>query len=392
MPKTAIPPGGMGQPTAKRLETGGWEIIVRFRYLNGEKSQVKRRARRKTDAIDAAQTEARRRIDAGRGYADDSLSRHTPVPQAVEAYIDSEISSESTRSIYHRHLKNHIKPEMKALQVGELTTPIAEKFLTSRTSGVHKSCRAILSGCWGWLARRGVVQYNVISTTSPAPRGRVQEHRVSTSTEVAALLAAAHAYHLGWVAPAILTLAGTGLRRAEVAAIRWDDMREVDGIIYLDAARLKKRDNVRELVALPDLLVAELLEWKKKNGTEFFFPGHPPTRPMRGESIKTGLARFLTWARDEQLSGAAVTPEIRAALPERVGPRDFRRGVATAITDTESLYAAAAQLGHSRSSITEAHYIRRPRQVDHRAAIGVLLGEKVPIKYQNNETPDQKTS
>lgn len=128
MPKTAIPPGGMGQPTAKRLDTGGWEVLIRFRYLNGEKSQAKRRARRKTDAIDAAQTEARRRIDAGRGYADDSLSRHTPVPQAVEAYIDSEISSESTRSIYRRHLKNHIKPEMRNLQVGELTTPIAERF------------------------------------------------------------------------------------------------------------------------------------------------------------------------------------------------------------------------------------------------------------------------
>lgn len=89
--------------------------------------------------------------------------------------------------------------------------------MTSRTPGVHRSCRAILSGCWGWLARRGVVQYNVIAATSPAPRGRVQEYRVSTYTEVVALLAAAHAYRLGWIAPAILSLAGTGLRRQEVA-------------------------------------------------------------------------------------------------------------------------------------------------------------------------------
>ena len=389
MPKTAISPGGMGQPIIKKLDTG-WEVIIRFRYLNGTRAQVKRRRRLKIEAIESAQTEARRLIDAGRGYADDELTRRTPIPEAVELYIDSEIAGEKTKAIYRRHLRNHIRPEMKELQVGELTTPMAEKFLTSRTPGVHKSCRAILSGCWAWLARRGIVQYNVLAATSAPPKGRVQEYRVSTTTEVVALLAAAHAYHIGWIAPAILSLAGTGLRRQEVADMRWDDMREIDGIIYLDAARLKKRENIRELVALPDMLVAELLNWKEANPSDYVFPGVPPTRSMRGESIKTGLVRFLNWALDEEKSGDAITPEVRAALPARLGPRDFRRGVATAVADTEGLYHASQQLGHSRMSITEAYYVQKPRQVDHRAAIETLLSEKVPIKYQNQENQAEK--
>ena len=385
MPKTEIPPGGMGQPIAKRTSTG-WEVIIRFRYLNGTRAQVKRRRRLKTEAIEATQAEARRLIEAGRGYADDHLTRRTPIPEAVELYISSEIAGENTKAIYRRHLRNHIKPEMRNLQVGELTTPIAEKFLTSRTPGVHKSCRAILSGCWGWLARRGVVQYNVIAATSPAPRGRVQEYRVSTATEVAALLTAAHAYHIGWIAPAILSLAGTGLRRKEVADMRWKDLKEQDGTIYLDAARLKKRENTRELIALPDMLVAELLNWKESNPSDFIFPGIPPTRPMRGESVKTGLVRFLNWALDEEKSGDAITPEVRTALPRRLGPRDFRRGVATAVADTEGLYHASQQLGHSRMSITETYYVQKPRQVDHRSAIETLLG-----KSTNKVPSDEKT-
>lgn len=39
MPKTAIPPGGLGQPIIKKLDTG-WEAIVRFRNLNSERAQA----------------------------------------------------------------------------------------------------------------------------------------------------------------------------------------------------------------------------------------------------------------------------------------------------------------------------------------------------------------
>ncbi|MBC6807573.1 hypothetical protein HMPREF2651_10315 [Corynebacterium sp. HMSC063A05] len=387
MPKTEIAPGGMGQPISRRT-TAGWEVIIRFRYLNGTRAQVKRRRRLKAEAIEAAQAEARRLIEAGRGYADDHLTRRTPVPQAVEMYLDSEISNENTKSVYKRHLRKHIEPEMKSLCVGEVTTPMVERFLTSRSQGIHRSCRAILSGCWRWLTRRGVVPYNVVAATSPAPTERILEYRSSTAEEIVALLTAAHAYNLPWIAPALLAYAGTGLRRGEIVNLRWDDLEERDGLIYLNVARLKKRDerNSRGLVALPDLLVAELLEWKKKNGTEFIFPGHPPTRPMRGESVKTGFARFLKWARDPDVSGDAISPEVRSALPQRIAARDFRHAVATAITDTQSLYDASLQLGHSRSSTTERYYVHRPRSVDHRAAIETLLG-----KSTNKVPSDEKT-
>ena len=383
MPRTPLSPGSYGQPSVRRSPNKkGWVARIKIRLLSGVYTEVERTRRLQADAITAAQEAAREKINAGGGFSAEGVTSRTKITDALGAYIDSEISNPGTQRVYRSVIRLHVEPAMRGLVVAELTPPLADRFLRSLSQGTRRTTKALLSGCWRWLASQGIVASNPIPLTSKAPpMEEVQERRYSTPEETRALVTAARSYHLHWVLPALMLYATTGLRREEIAQIRREDL-EADtdtGQAYLTVTRLKTRGKKTDRIAIPIATYAVCAVQAVRTsgeGSPWLFPGrYDPTQHMRGESIYTGLVRFLEWARDPQQSGSAITPETRATLPKKFAPRDMRRGAATLLEDAVGLKAATAQLGHSSSAITVRHYIHKTGEVDNRATLEVLARE-----------------
>lgn len=91
--------------------------------------------------------------------------------------------------------------------------------------------RVAASGFFGWLVREGRWPSNPVKAVSPVKvNGKVRERRALTTKELKRLLRAAPSGR----ALVYRVAATTGLRRAELAALRWSD-------INLDAATLRVR-------------------------------------------------------------------------------------------------------------------------------------------------------
>lgn len=378
MPRTPLAPGSFGQPSVRRSPNGrGWVARIKIRLLSGRYTEVERTRRLQADAVTAAQHAAQEKIDAGGGYDGRSVTARTLATAALDTYVREKIANPQTQRVYRSAIRLHITPAMENLRVQEVTAPLVERFLQDLPTGTRRTCRAVMSGCWRWLATQGVVATNPVPLTSPIHAEDVQERRTTTPEQTRALLAAARQYPTSpWLYSAMLLYAVTGLRRGEVARIRLADL-EVDAeelVPRLRVSRLKKRGRpVTERIVLPDRVYAIVsLQGMRARaqGSPFLFPGrYDPQTHIRGESIETAMKRFIAWARDPERSGDALPSEIRENLPKNLAPRDFRRGAATLLDRAEGLDAAAQLLGHTRSSITALHYVEPMSEIDHSATL-----------------------
>lgn len=158
---------------------------------------------------------------------------------------------------------------------------------------------------------------------------------------------------------AILFLAG--LRRAEVAALRWSDINLDEGIIHV---RHGKGDVERDVAIAGDLAIESLQEWHQTIGEE-------------REFVFCSLAKGDKLGDDKPTDAQTVYRVIKAAEQQteiKFSPHTARRTFITeALANGAPLADVQAQAGHKQESTT----LRYARPVDarnRRSRLGLRYG------------------
>lgn len=212
---------------------------------------------------------------------------------------------------------------------------------------------------------------------SPSRRGQ----RVLSRNEYASLLAACRSRS----EQALVQVAcECGLRRGELAALRWSDLDL--GALRINVTRTVSHDRAHGLVlrprkggrparpAMSDALAQLLRDWHVECVVAGAGPDDPvwagrgtrnepydPQTPMAPSSISHAIARIVTRA-------GLVDDKGRPLY----GPHDLRRtGASLAVEAGVPVSVVQEQLGHSTPDVTLGHYVRRSEdaQQDRYAAV-----------------------
>jgi len=363
MPRKPLPLGTWGRLSRREIEHGRWRALARFRDFDGRTRQVE--AWGKTGA--AAERALISAMTDRSAPAADSITPETRLAAVARIWL-AEVArsslSTNTQTRYSDLVNNHVVPGIGGLQVREATVGALDRFIRAVHDRVGaataKGCRVVLAAMLGLAARHDAAPRNVVRDTSAVPQER-KPVRVLTEREVRALrakLAADKVTARADLPDVIDFMLGTGVRIGEALAFRWADVdlgstiatATVTGTVVrvphqgLTVQDHPKTASGRRRLMLPPFVVSMLLrrqlEIVEQNQWDLVFPS------------STGTLR-----EPQNLHRQWRSARERAGM-EWITPHVFRKSVATVI-GLGDVRAAADQLGHSGTAVTERHYLAK---------------------------------
>lgn len=324
-------------------------------------------------------TAARRRLDALRSAAADGTlaeSSEQTVDQLVDTYIAHRVSIGKVRpgkseDTYRRYARLHISPVIGAMRVADVRAGHAQQVLdrmvsAGKATSTVRQVYAIAHGAFRWAVKQRKMPFNPFDAAE-LPEVNRQQPAAVKAEDVAAILAKVETEYL----LAIRLLAGTGMRRGEVCALRWDDL-------YLDGNH--------EACSMAGVAHAHVLGTMQRVGDELrtmapksasgrrAVPLAPSVvtilREHRKAQNEARLAMGEAWADHDLIveagTGAPLDPgrlsdafrraARRAGLSIRL--HDLRHGWATRmISAGQSAAAVGRALGHSTIGFTLSVYV-----------------------------------
>jgi integrase len=291
------------------LNSWSWErLVAKYDELQG-------RADRGDPLEDAPDT-------AFAGYAHEWLVR-------AEGRIRKSSSDDMT-------IRKHLIPAFGKLGLRQISTAeinrwLAKRRLTAKPGTVQRefnTLRAILNDA----VRSGLIEKTPTQNADPI-RGAVARQRFLTRDELVVLLAAAEK-QAEWLADFILWAVHSGMRRGEIQALNWPDIRELAPNHVIVDIRHSKSGQPRLVVAtrtMRDILCRQTV--RKVLGDERVFPISEMTLRRRWEAAR------------------------RAVGLTDVTIHDLRRTHSTyAAISGVDLRTLAARIGHSDLSMLQKHY------------------------------------
>lgn len=399
MPRPPLPLGGWGRISRSEVSTGVWRARARYRDLTGYTRQVE--AWGKTAAGAQRRLEEALRARSGGAELGSSMrlaelgkmwlakcEQSDLAPQSVETY----------RNVFHRI----VEPRLGGVMVREATVSVLERFiyeLAAEKPGMVKTARVVLSGMLSMAARHDAIAANPMREVS-TPRSSRKEVRALSVDDVVTIRRAIHQWvsdpsQIGQkrstdILDVFDMMLATGARVGEICALRWNDVDltadrptvTISGTIVRTAgAGLSRQDHTKSAagyrtITLPRFAVDMLMRRQVDaipNPWNLVFPSSKGT--IREQS---NLRRQWRAAR-------------AAAGYDWVTPHTFRKTVATLIDNESGVDAAAAQLGHARSSVTINHYVQRAVLAPDVSEMLEQLGS-VSVKAVSNRGAEQEES
>ncbi len=151
-------------------------------------------------------------------------SSDMPLWAWVGQYLDDKRSAPQTLATYRNYYQNHIRhSDLGKLPLSRLTADEVEAFEASlkMSPSSIRQVHAILRGSLRAAQRKGLVHENAAALVHPPKLGHYQP-RVITPEQARLCVEAFD----GWMRTAVLLAATTGMRRGEVCALRWEDVKE----------------------------------------------------------------------------------------------------------------------------------------------------------------------
>lgn len=358
----------------------GYRARARFRGLSGKTRQVQRSgpdaqsAERRLEEAMAAETG----LEAPKKFLDLCY-------QWLRYHESRGSASPTTLRSYRRIIENMVAPHLGDVYTSEMSKRVIlyafEVILREKRD--HKSLRTVL---------RQVCQYaydnEFLSTPLhlDMPRAPRSSRRRGSTLDSAAEANEARAVLALWVAqkPAMRQVAldvydlilATGARISETVGLRRSDLYQSDGVWrvslvgalhevpgkgYVRNDEMKTESAPRKLV-IPAGLAHRLAVANQTVGMEsspWLFPSrHAHKQSMTPPGISSMWRRAFL---DTRFAGV-------------VTPHTLRRTVGTQVAERFGVTAAARQLGHSSTAVTEAHYIKpTPEVTDHTEALRGFL-------------------
>ncbi|WP_425432596.1 phage integrase central domain-containing protein [Jiangella alba] len=142
--------------------------IAQFRDFDGHTRPVEAHAKTPTAAANALRQRLSERSKAGRTGELTALHRFA---EAIDLYVakfkervEAGKRSAGTLELYERHIKNHVRPALGEVRLGEISTPLLDRVIgkIKKKSGAAtaKTCRSIISGIMKLVVRYGVMSVN----------------------------------------------------------------------------------------------------------------------------------------------------------------------------------------------------------------------------------------
>ena len=363
MPRRPLPLGTWGRISRTEVDPGKWVARGRFRDFDGRTRKVEAWGKTGAAAERALVSALTDRVaPSGDRITADSRISALAVLWLLE--LDRSDLASNSRHRYRELVDRHVIPGVGGLTIREATVGPLDRFLRSVADNTGpataKGCRTVLSAMLGLAARHDAAPRNVVRDTSPVATER-KPIRSLTEREVRALRAklGTDKVAVGAGLPDLADyMLGTGVRIGEALALRWADLDlraevatvTITGtVIRVQGQGLAIQDHPktsagRRRLMLPPFVVAMLLRRQmamvESNAWDLVFPS--ATGTLREPQ---NVHRQWRAARDRAGFGW-VTPHV------------FRKSVATVI-GLGDLRAAADQLGHSGTAVTERHYVQR---------------------------------
>lgn len=228
-----------------------------------------------------------------------------------EGLIADNKRSPTSLDTYRRALKNHIRPALGELRIGEATTPRIDTVLTKIKNNAGaptaKTCRAIISGAMKLAVRYGAISVNPVREVDTIEAPPKNPPRALTGEEVTLLrrsLAADERAVEADLPDLVAFMLGSGVRIGEALAVLWDQVDLEAGTVEIThtIARIKGEGLIRKttkskagerLLHLPRWAVA-VLRSRHAAGIRLDNPVFPDTR--RGYRDPSNTRRALRTA------------------------------------------------------------------------------------------------
>ncbi|NEA37415.1 tyrosine-type recombinase/integrase [Streptomyces sp. SID13031] len=286
MARPPLPIGSWGRISTKVMKTDdkGKAVSVRakanFRDHDGQVRDVTAYATTATAAERAVLKKLQDRAKTGHSSDLTAMHKINHLLDLWEAKFKDQIA-DGTRSptsldTYLRAIKNHIRPALGELRIGELNTPrvdtVISKIKKNTGPPTAKTCRAIISGMMQLAVRYGAITVNPVREVESIEHPAKKPARAIQADEITLLrkhLKADEAAVQADLPDLVTFMLGTGVRIGESLAVLWSQ-------IDLDAAtvdvthtivRIKGEGLIRKVgksaasnrqLGLPNWLIATL--------------------------------------------------------------------------------------------------------------------------------------
>lgn len=393
MSRKPLPLGAWGSIITDRTAAKSWSARTHYRDWDGKL--------RKVEARGASAAEARRSLQQK------LVARQTPrnglvtstnkINQLIEVFLvelEGSDKASRTKDKYSYCITKYIAPAIGSIRIGEVSSGVIDHFIRKVVEDVGpstaRSCGAVLSWMFKVALRHDAVTVNpVIGISIPRskkakPQGLTAEQYQDLrgkliDWEQTPALGRPRTHELHEIADFLIH---TGLRPGEFFALHWDDVKldAAPPTVFINATVIrtstggvriqdhpKSRHGVRRVTA-PEFLVKQLQIRQKRqkesgsaNPMNLIFPSSTGTICDPNNIGKI-------WRKASDAIGY-----------EWVTFRTLRKSSATLIARTMGPEAAAYQLGHSKVSMTQEHYIEEYQEaLDTRAVMDAFSPKEEP--------------
>jgi integrase len=366
--------GQHGRISRRHLGGGVWLARCRFRDLDGVTRRIERiTPAGVTDEYGArAEDQLREAIAARRPPGTGSITATTTFGDLLTGYIrrcreDGELAPKSVDT--YEATINAVRPRLADIRVGEAMPGLLDEILRGirRDHGAtrERHTKVALNAVLTDAVLAGAIAANPVRELGTRRRRKADKKPNKGAPalgvdQVRALLkgvAESEVCASKDLADPVILLAGTGLRRSELLAVRWEDLDLDDRLLAVTGSvvRVKGQGLIRQdhtkggevrTIPLPQFAVDALRRRKGSqsgpNSAGVVFPSSTGT--LRDPD---NFGKQWREVRDE------------LGLPD-VSSHSFRKTVATLIDDSGlSARIGADQLGHAKVSMTQDTYMRR---------------------------------
>lgn len=364
---------------------GRWRVRLDLGYINGKSyrpSKVVEGSKR-----DAEMELARMMLRAGKGT--ELLDRITVAEFVETIWLPSKDHLRaSTRRGYASAVENHIRPLFATVQLAGLRGFVVEQKLKEIPAlGARLNVYKIMSNAMKLAVKSGMVDGDpMFGVTRP----RLPEYQAQTYTldEVVTLLEYVRGDALE---VAVLLAVTTGIRRSELAALDWMDLKVDGGRAELEVRRgyhgvrdgetAPKTARSRRTVAIPEFAAARI-------------------REIRGERV-VRLGPLLADADGNRMSPDGITARWKRLMgrclsrtdgtPTHNPPvrfvewKNLRHTHATITLESGvDIVTVSRRLGHASVSTTDSYYLRPGRSADEKAADAFGAAMSVNVRTLRN--------
>lgn len=290
---------------------------------------------------------------------------------------------EATLAAYRRYVRRDLAPSIGHIRLHDLRRNDVDQLLQrlgkdGRGATTIQLIHAVLSSALASALRLELVQQNAASNVA-LPRAETKKVRVWQPQDVARFLDLAGSHRLGVLFDLVVR---TGLRRGEVAGLRWGDIDLTAGRITVRRQRVQvdaravtneaKTGHGQDRRVTPDrVAVRRLLNWKQQQGRE---------RALWENQYHDGGWVF-TYEDGRPLSPYYVSQSFRALVDRADLPHLTFHGLrhehaSLLLAAGMPITAVSKRLGHASSAITSDLYSHLLDDIDRQMAdaIEAILG------------------